>query len=408
MANTREQLALDETFLANLEEKCAQTDADFARRTKSRNEEIEAVADTIKILDSDESFDAFNKSINSSFLQVKMTQAQSKNQLVSILEHSKNPKIMLIATYAKLDAFTKVKAAIADMIKELQAQQADEVKHRDFCVSEFHENDLQNDKESENKANLEAKIGELTAQMESLTAELDTLTKEIGELKTQSNRAGDDRAAENAEFQVEVQDHRITQQILQKALARMSQKYNDVLTTRMDGKVVRKYADEEEALMQQPGGNHIQLSGDKTNPGNGPARFAAHGDAHNSGGKKVIALLQSVIDDSKKAENDAHVSERDAQVAYEQFIKDANASIDAKQKAVVQKTEERATASQDRSAASGAKDAAVKQLAALADYKGQLHGSCDFVMNNFDGRQEARAQEMEALRQATNILSGMK
>jgi hypothetical protein len=119
---------------------------------------------------------------------------------------------------------------------------------------------------------------------------MDQLNKEIGESTTQSNRAGDDRAMENAEFQKVVQDQRVTQSILQKALQRMQQKYA--------------------MFFQQPGGNHIELSGstDGTQVGNGPARFASAGSVdvsdsvygdktsskasgRNAGGQKVIALL---------------------------------------------------------------------------------------------------------------------
>jgi hypothetical protein len=35
-----------------------------------------------------------------------------------------------------------------------------------------------------------------------------------------------------------------------------------------------------------------------------------------------------------------------------------------------------------------------------------LHADCDYIIKNFDIRQENRAQEMEALKQATTILSG--
>merc|ERR1719174_27577 len=84
-ANTMAQLKIDQEFLANLNEKCAETDADYAARTKSRNEEISAVADTIAILNSDDSFDQMDKTVNSetsetnfgsgglTFAQVSMT-----------------------------------------------------------------------------------------------------------------------------------------------------------------------------------------------------------------------------------------------------------------------------------------------------------------------------------------------
>eukprot|EP00415_Alexandrium_ostenfeldii_P003050 UN3050 len=48
----------------------------------------------------------------------------------------------------------------------------------------------------------------------------------------------------------------------------------------------------------------------------------------------------------------------------------------------------------------------ISELESLADYKADLHGQCDFVMKNFDVRQKARLQEMEAIQAAKGILSG--
>jgi len=42
----------------------------------------------------------------------------------------------------------------------------------------------------------------------------------------------------------------------------------------------------------------------------------------------------------------------------------------------------------------------------LSNYNAQLHQSCDFVAKNFEIRQTARDEEIEALRQAKAILSG--
>merc|ERR1740130_1180441 len=61
LEDTQKQLAMDVEFLKNLKEKCATMDADFDKRTKDRLTEIDAVGDTIKILNSDESFEAFDK-----------------------------------------------------------------------------------------------------------------------------------------------------------------------------------------------------------------------------------------------------------------------------------------------------------------------------------------------------------
>jgi len=48
------------------------------------------------------------------------------------------------------------------------------------------------------------------------------------------------------------------------------------------------------------------------------------------------------------------------------------------------------------------------ELEQLSNYKAELHQSCGFVVKNFEIRQTARDEEVEALRQAKAILSGAK
>lgn len=49
-----------------------------------------------------------------------------------------------------------------------------------------------------------------------------------------------------------------------------------------------------------------------------------------------------------------------------------------------------------------------KELDTLAGTKLDLHESCDWAMQNFDARQKARVEEMDALNTAKAYLSGAK
>ena len=66
--------------------------------------------------------------------------------------------------------------------------------------------------------------------------------------------------------------------------------------------------------------------------------------------------------------------------AYEEFVKDTNGSIDAKSKDIVNKSETKAKAEGDRVEAKEDKEAVMLELEQLANYKAELHSSCDFVM----------------------------
>merc|ERR1719335_1745247 len=117
-------------------------------------------------------------------------------------------------------------------------------------------------------------------------------------------------------------------------------------------------------------------------------------------------MIQSIIDDAKKMETEAIRAEENDQKAYEDFTKESNESIEAKNKDIANKSEVRAQTEADLGEAKETMEATELELTQLANMNAELHKSCDFVLANFDVRQAARTEEIEALRQAKAILSG--
>merc|ERR1719181_934988 len=292
-----------------------------------------------------------------------------------------NPRLAALAYRVRLDAFTKVKKAIDDMIAELQQQKADEIKHKDFCVDEFNTNQLQTEKKEREKSDLIAKIEDLEMTIKNLTAAIDQLKADISEMQVQLKRAGEDRELQNKEFQQTVADQRATQKLLQSALSVLEGFYG------------KKAA----SLVQKSN----QPAGPPPPPG-----FSEYKKNAASGG--VMGMIQQIINDAKAMEAEAIRSEEDAQKAYEDFVKETNASIEANSKDIVNKSESKAKAEADLVEAKENKEAVMLELEQLANYKAELHSSCDFVMKNFEIRQTARDEEIEALKQAKAILSGAK
>merc|ERR1719376_1103707 len=107
-------------------------------------------------------------------------------------------------------------------------------------------------------------------------------------------------------------------------------------------------------------------------------------------------------------EAEAIRDESDAQKAYEDFVKETNASIEEKSKDIVNKSENKAKAEGELVETKESKEATMLELEQLSNYNAELHQSCDFVLKNFDVRQTARDEEVEALKQALAILSGAK
>merc|ERR1719420_1920532 len=129
------------------------------------------------------------------------------------------------------------------------------------------------------------------------------------------------------------------------------------------------------ALIQQqkPGAPHIQTSGTHTDPGNGPAKFKKY--ETNAGGGRVVAMLEEILADTKKTEDQAMASEQDAQSTYENFMKDSNKSILKTQQAISDMTGARAAAKEELSMAKTDFSQTMTELEGLDQTNADLHKS---------------------------------
>merc|ERR1711924_543338 len=223
VADTKKSLSADEQFLMMLKEKCSMTDSEWEERQKTRQLEMEACSKALAVLSSDDAHDLFTKTFNPSLLQKENAMhSERRNQasklLSSVAKKLQNPRLATLAVRVRLDAFTRVKKAIDDMVAQLLKEKEDEIKHKDFCVEEFNTNELQTEKKERAKADLTAKIEDLELTIKQLTEAIDKLKSEIAEMQVQLKRAGEDREKENKEFQMTVADQRATQKLLTAAL----------------------------------------------------------------------------------------------------------------------------------------------------------------------------------------------
>merc|ERR1719162_2494641 len=199
------------------------TDGEWEERQKTRQLEMEAVSKALAVLSTDDAHDLFTKTFNPALVQTESSmhserRAQASKLLSAVAQKMQNPRLATLAVRVRLDAFTRVKKAIDDMVAELTKQNADEIKHKDFCVDEFNTNELQTEKKERAKSDLTAKIEDLESTIDALTKAIDTLKSEIAEMQVQMKRAGEDREKQNKEFQMTVADQRATQKLLAAAL----------------------------------------------------------------------------------------------------------------------------------------------------------------------------------------------
>merc|ERR1719162_877692 len=119
-------------------------------------------------------------------------------------------------------------------------------------------------------------------------------------------------------------------------------------------------------------------------------------------------MIQHIIDESKEEEKDTLASENDAGAAYQSFVSNSNAAVEAMHKSVINKSEELAKVDENKAIATGNLRATEADLMSLLKTYQTLHQDCDFLIKYFDVRQQKRAEEVEALQQAKAIFSGAK
>merc|ERR1719398_42377 len=119
-----------------------------------------------------------------------------------------------------------------------------------------------------------------------------------------------------------------------------------------------------------------------------------------------MGMMQGIIDDAKAMEAEAIRGEEDSQKAYESFVKDTNTSIEVKTKDIVSKSDMKAKAEGAKVEAETERDSVLGELEQLANENADLHKSCDFTLKNFELRQTARDEEIEALKQSIAMFSG--
>merc|ERR1719387_2060135 len=73
---------------------------------------------------------------------------------------------------------------------------------------------------------------------------------------------------------------------------------------------------------------------------------------------------------------------------------------------ITEKESVKAEAEEDHTVDTGEKEGADEELAATKEYTHQLHAECDWLLQNYDVRKTARAEETDALKKAKATLAG--
>eukprot|EP00401_Gymnodinium_catenatum_P025780 CAMPEP_0117561182 /NCGR_PEP_ID=MMETSP0784-20121206/54271_1 /TAXON_ID=39447 /ORGANISM="" /LENGTH=820 /DNA_ID=CAMNT_0005358637 /DNA_START=77 /DNA_END=2539 /DNA_ORIENTATION=+ len=420
---TRGQRAADVEFLSSLKLQCQGLDKQWEERFATRSEELKAVTEALTILKKDDARELTAKTVTllqeasislsdeaAAKLRVRAAAvlrrvaaagpaagaaaALRTDDLLAAWQGRRGPlpavgaaggpraQLATLAVSVELDSFAEVKKVMDKLVADLKDQQAMEVQSKDHCEKEFRENEKASIGKTEEKTDLETELESLAAKVTTLEGDIASAKAEIAETELEVKKASEAREKENAAFQSVVADQRATQAILKKALARL-------------GAFYKKSTPANAVFVQRGGGRQVQTP---------PEKFNDY--KKNSGATPVMGFLEQIIEDSKALEGEAVAAEQSAQATYESFVKSSNKVVAGLSETLAAKSKLVAVARLESGQAREDHENVVGDLEDLAKFKGDLHLQCDFLLKNFDIRQRARLEEIEAIQHAKGILSG--
>jgi len=385
---TKSTLEADQAFLVDMHANCDKVDSEFVARTKVRNEEILAIADTIKIVTSDEARDLFGKTI--SFVQLSMVSASSAAakaemqdrakeramyRIMKTAQKSKNWGLAAMAVRVRMDNFDGIKKIMDKMIVKLKKEKQAEFDKKVSCEKEIDETEDNIKVAKQEESDLDEKHTELVNTLATLADEIKTLKAEAFDMEVAMKQAGENRKSENLLFQQSVSDQRATIKILGMALDRLKEFY---VKTEL-----------------------LQRSKVEPPP---PMPEATYTKSESSGG--VMGLIKDIITDAEVEESDMVFAEKNAQGDYVGFVADTTKSLEAVRESMAEKEEQVAMAESDKSSTEESQlsnEANTKKLKKLLI---SIHNDCDFITKYFDFRQPAMPEEIDSISEAEAIISG--
>merc|ERR1719321_1813629 len=119
-----------------------------------------------------------------------------------------------------------------------------------------------------------------------------------------------------------------------------------------------------------------------------------------------MSLMDMITKELENTMKDSEYEEKTAQKEYADLMADSQTARAQDAKSIVDKEAAKATLEEKLMSAKKKYSETSEQLGLIASYIGDLHVSCDFIMQNADLRKEARAAEVEGLKNAKAVLAG--
>jgi predicted nucleic acid-binding Zn-ribbon protein len=389
LADTKDGLAVDEKYLADMKATFKAKSAAFADNQRVRAEEVEAIQKAVEILSSPavqgHADKYLPKLIQKSISLLQLGSASERNHAKDRVASFLKDRAMalsskVLSTFAMQvseNPFAKVIDMIKSLIATLEEEAQAEAGHKAFCDQELAKNKNKRENKASEVAQKTAVVDRYTTEIQTLGSDIATLAKEQKELTKAMQEATEERTQEKKENLQTIKDAKEAQEALSSALS-----------------VLKEFYAKQGGFIQR-----------KKQPAVVPEMKAYKGMQGSTGG--VVGMIEVIQSDFARLEAETTANENTAEREYNDFMADAKADVKSKHKEEFdksllkdQKEYELGLAQKDLGESQAALNAAL-------EYYAKLKPQCIEVHVSYEERVARRKQEIEALQEAYRILSEM-
>jgi len=293
-------------------------------------------------------------------------------------------------------------------VATLKKEQLSDSHKKEYCAMQF---DLADDKKKgleRSVADLETAIEESKDGIATSKSEIEALGAAIKALDKSVAAATEQRQEEHADFTELMASDSAAKELLNFAKNRLNKFYNPAL---YKSPPKRELTDEDRATLaaggtMAPTAALAQVREHNVAapppPPEAPGAYKKKGEESNG----VIAMIDLLVKDLDKEMTVSKTEEKDSQADYETMMKDSAEKRAEDSKSLAQKTGTLANLESSLQTATDDKASTNKELGATVQYIASLHAECDWLLQYFDVRQEARDSEVDSLGKAKAVLSG--
>jgi septal ring factor EnvC (AmiA/AmiB activator) len=425
LSDSETALIEDQKFLADMDKNCATKEKEWEVVKATRAEELVALAETVKILNDDDALELFKKTLPgsasaASFVQMEAKSLALKSKALAALRavHTMGKpggdklNFIMMALRGKKIGFEKVIKMVDEMVATLKKEQTDDDDKFEYCKVQLDSLDDKKKGLERDVSDAEKAIADAEETIDTLKADIKALSDAIKALDKSVVSSTEQRKEENTDYKDLMASDTAAKELLEFAKNRLNKFYNPKLYK----PAPKRELSEEDRIAVNMGGTMAPTPAPGGIAGTGIALAAVAPPpppeavaAYKKKGEEstgVIAMIDLLIKDLDKELTEASTAEKDAQADFETAMQDAAEQRSTDTKTLADKESAKADTEGMLQAHTDSHASDVKELMATQQVIMSTHAECDWLMQYYDARKEARSAEVDALKNAKAVLSG--